>query len=99
MNTKEVEKVLGKSFEVGKSLQEQCTPEQWDEICFLSEMEIDILVELGRPGIIDPQQTEKKVRGKWQKILKEANGNHRQALNQSMTSSIPFLSQNENETS
>jgi hypothetical protein len=45
MNTKEVEELLGRKFIVGKSLQEQTTPEEWAEICRLSEIELEIITE------------------------------------------------------
>jgi hypothetical protein len=45
MNTEEVEKLLGRKFIVGKSLQEQTTPEEWAEICRLSEIELEIITE------------------------------------------------------
>jgi hypothetical protein len=45
MNTKEVEELLGRKFIPGKSLQEQTTPEEWAEICRLSEIELEIVTE------------------------------------------------------
>jgi hypothetical protein len=45
MNTKEVEELLGRKFIPGKSLQEQTTPEEWAEICRLSEIELEIITE------------------------------------------------------
>jgi hypothetical protein len=45
MNTKEVEEFLGRKFIPGKSLQEQTTPEEWAEICRLSEIELEIITE------------------------------------------------------
>ena len=45
MNTDEVEKLLGRKFIPGKSLQEQTTPDEWAEICRLSEIEMEIFTE------------------------------------------------------
>lgn len=68
MNTEEVEKVLGRKFIPGKSLQEQCTPEEWDEICRLSEIEVEIITEKHMVSRTETdEQIEKRVKAKHRK--------------------------------
>jgi hypothetical protein len=45
MKTDEVEKLLKRKTQSDKSLQDQTTPEEWAEICYWSEMEIEVITE------------------------------------------------------
>jgi hypothetical protein len=82
MKTEEVEKLIKRKFQPGKSLQEQVTPDEWAAICFESEIEIEIEIERQRTGQpLSDAKIAQQVRGKFQKILSEHAGNHQKALN------------------
>ena len=83
MDTKAVEKVLGKKFVEGPSLQEQCTPQQWAEICFISALETAVLTEKGKPDKkLSDKEIERRVKEEWDELLKKHNGDHHKALNE-----------------
>lgn len=68
MNTEEVEKLLGRKFIPGKSLQEQTTPDEWAEICRLSEIEVEIITEKQMLDRTETdEQIEKRVKAKHRK--------------------------------
>ena len=82
MKTDEVEKVIKRKFKSGKSLQEQTTPEEWDEICFWSEVETIIISEKSKlHKTLSDAEIEAQVRAKWQKVLDDCGGDYKQALN------------------
>lgn len=78
MNTQQVEKVLGKPFDPSVSLKEQCTPAQWAQICFESDLEVQILSEKSKRG----GKTEKHLKDQYKKLLDKHNGNYEKAVNE-----------------
>ena len=82
MNTKEVEKVLGKKFVEGVSLQDQCTPEQWAEICFISALETEIISEKSKVDRKSDAEIETEVKAKGKKLLDKHGGDHSKALSE-----------------
>ena len=82
MKTDGVEKIIKRKFQPGKSLQEQTTPEEWDEICFWSEVETEVISAqsmVNRTGT--GAEIEARVKAKWQKVLDDCGGDYKQALN------------------
>lgn len=81
MKTDEVEKIMKRKLDPDKQLSEQTTADEYAEICFHDEIEIEILIQ---KGMVDKTKTdeeiEKEVKDKFTKLLNDSKGNYRKAL-------------------
>lgn len=82
MKTNEVEKILKRKFQHGKSLKEQTSPAEWAEICFKSALETEIITQKSMVNRTETdEEIEARVAMEFQKMLDESNGDYEAAVN------------------